>query len=350
LRSSERKTFAKVRKLDRSGRLKVVLLRSPGGPEVLEVCEAPVPVLRENEVLIKADAFGVGHPDALIRKGIYMWMPPLPANPGNDLAGRIAGLGPGVSGVGLGQKVLLSARDLARRGGCYAEYIAVPADAVHNLPEHVDPEQAVALSNYQVAYALLHEAAGPRKPRSVLIVGAAGGVGSALVQLAKVAGMTVIGSVSGPEKAAFARVMGVDHIVNYRERPVPAAALELTGGRGVDLILDHVGGPAFTDHLAALANWGTLVSYNAFTGLPDKDLLAEMRAHVGKSPAVRCFSFHSYDHDREGRRRLMGAVIELLGQGAVSPAIGARFSLSEVRQAHALIDAGTALGKIVMRP
>ena len=90
-----------------------------------------MPEPRANEVLIKAEAFGVGQPDALIRKGVYKWMPPLPANPGNDLAGRIAGIGPGVSGFAAGQKVLLSARDLPQRGGCYAEYIAVPADAVH---------------------------------------------------------------------------------------------------------------------------------------------------------------------------------------------------------------------------
>jgi NADPH2:quinone reductase len=330
--------------------LKIVLLRAPGGPEVLELCEAPVPEPGENEVLIKAEAFGVGQPDALIRKGTYKWMPPLPANPGNDVAGRVAQAGPGVAGLAVGQKVLLSARDLGRRGGCYAELIAAPADAVHVLPDHVDMAQAAALANYQVAYALLHETTGPRVPRSVLVIGAAGGVGSALVELAKLAGMTVIGTVSGPKKAQFARSMGADRIVNYTERSVPEATLELTGGRGVDLVLDHVAGPSFTAHLSALANWGTLVSYNAFTGLPEKDLFAEMRAHVGKSPAVRCFSFHSYDHDREGRRRLMGAVIDQLGQGAIRPAIGARFSLSEVRQAHTLLDAGTALGKIVMHP
>ena len=195
--------------------------------------------------------------------------------------------------------------------------------------------------------------AGGKRIRPTLCVwafGAAGGVGSALVQLAKLAGMTVIGTVSGPQKAEFARAMGADHVVNYRERPVPEAVLELTGGRGVDLILDHTEGPRFTDYLAALADWGTLVSYNALSPLPEKDVLAEMRAHVGKSPAVRCFSFHSYDHDREGRRRLMSAVIDLLGKGAIRPAIGARFGLADVRQAHAAIESGTVLGKIVMRP
>lgn len=330
--------------------MKTVLLRAPGGPDVLEVCEAPVPEPRANEVLIKAEAFGVGQPDALIRKGIYHWMPPLPANPGNDLAGRIAGMGASVSSLTLGQKVLLSARDLPQRGGCYAEFVAVPADAVHALPEDVDIEQAVALANYQVAYALLHETAGPRVPRSVLVVGAAGGVGSALVQLGKVAGMTVIGTVSSAEKAAFARALGADQIINYKEQPVPETTMELTGGQGVDLILDHVGGSSFTEHLSALANWGTLVSYNIFTALPQKDLLSEMRAHVDRCPAVRCFSFHSYDHDAVGRRRLMRTVIELLAKGAIRPAIGARFSLSEVRRAHALLDARTVPGKIVMHP
>lgn len=330
--------------------MKIVLVHTPGGPEALEVCEAPVPVPRPNEVLIRAEAFGVGQPDVLIRKGVYPWMPPLPANPGNDLAGRIADRGENVSGLSVDQKVLLSARDLPQRGGCYAELVAVPADAVHVLPDNVDMDQAAALANYQVAYALLHETSGPRVPGSVLVIGAAGGVGSALVQLAKVAGMTVIGTVSTDEKAAFARAMGADRVINYKKQSVPRETLALTDGRGVDLVLDHAGGSAFTELLAALANWGTLVSYNALSGMPDKDLLSEMRAHVGKSPAVRCFSFHSYDHDREGRRRLMRAVIGLLAKGAIRPAIAARFNLGDVRRAHALIEAGTALGKIVMHP
>ena len=330
--------------------MKVVLVRTPGGPEALELCEVPVPVPRPSEVVIRAEAFGVGQPDVLIRKGVYPWMPPLPANPGNELAGRIAAMGESVSGLAVGQKVWLSARDLPRRGGCYAEFIAVPADAVHVLPDHVEIERAAALANYQVAYALLHETAGPRVPGSVLVIGAAGGVGSALVQLARVAGMTVIGTVSTDEKAAFARAMGADHIVNYKTQSVPQETLALTEGRGVDLVLDHAGGPALAELLAVLANWGTLVSYNALSPMPGKDLLSEMRAHVGKSPAVRCFSFHSYDHDPEGRRRLMRAVIGLLAEGAIHPAIGARLGLDDVRRAHALIEAGTALGKIVMHP
>lgn len=330
--------------------MKEVLVRTPGGPEVLEYSEAPMPVPRADEVLIRAAAFGVGQPDALIRKGAYKWMPPLPANPGNDVAGFIEAVGADMRELRVGQKVLLSARDLPQRGGCYAEYVAAPASAVHPLAEHVALDEAVCLANYQVAFALLHEASGPKPPNSVLVIGAAGGVGSALVQLARLAGMRVIGTVSTPEKADFARAMGADEVIFYRSENVVDRTLALTAGRGVDLVLDHVCGPEFTSYLGVLDKWGTLLSYNAFAGLPEENLIGEMRKYLGKCPGVRCFSFHIYDDDREGRRRMMREVIGALEAGAIKPAISARFRLADVREAHAMLDSGAALGKIVMTP
>lgn len=330
--------------------MKAVLVHVPGGPEALDHVDLPMPVPGTGEVLIRAGAFGVGQPDVLIRRGIYKWMPPLPANPGNDMAGWIEAVGEGVSDLSVGQKVLLSARDLAQRGGCYAEYVVAPASAVHPLAAHVDLEQAVCLANYQVAWALLHEVPGPKAPQSILVVGAAGGVGSALVQLGKRAGMQVIGSVSTPEKADFARAMGADDVIFYRSEDVAARAMELTGGRGVDLVLDHVCGPDFTRYLDALGKWGTLLSFNAFAGLPEENLMGALRRHVGKCLAVRCFSFHIYDDDRDARRRMMGALIAGLEAGDIAPAICARFPLAEVRAAHAMLDGGEAIGKIVMRP
>jgi len=330
--------------------MKAVLVHTPGGVDALDYVDVAEPKPGPDDVLIRAEAFGVGVPDTLIRSGRYKWMPPLPANPGNDASGRIAAVGANVKGIAVGQKVLLSARDLAQRGGCYAEFIAAPANAVHLLPDNTDLELAVCLANYQVAYALLHEACGKHQPTSVLVVGAAGGVGSALVQLAKLAGMKVIGTVSGEAKAAFARGMGADEIIFYRKEDVVARTRELTGGDGVDLILDHAGGKTFTQLLGALAKWGTLVSYNGFSDLPEKDLMAEMRKHMAICPAVRSFSFHIYDHDRDGRRAIMRRIIGYLADGAVKPAVAARLKLAEVREAHRLLEAGTALGKIVMAP
>jgi NADPH:quinone reductase len=328
--------------------MKAVLVHRPGGPEALQYQDVPTPQLGDNDVLIRAETFGVGQPDKLIRSGIYKWMPPLPANPGNDVAGRIEAVGSGVGDIRIGQKVLLSARDLAQRGGCYAELVAAPADAIHLLPEQVDLEAAVCLANYQVAWALLNECGASRPAKSVLVIGAAGGVGSSLVQLAKLMGMTVIGTVSTEEKAAFAGAMGADGIIYYRGEDVVARVRELTGGRGVDLVLDHVGGPDFFTYLSALGKWGTVVSYNAFDGLPTQNMMEEMRKHLDVCPAIRCFSFHIYDHDREGRRAIMRQMIGHLAEGAIKPAIFARFKLSEVRRAHELLDSGKALGKIIM--
>ena len=328
--------------------MKAVLVHRPGGPEALQYQDVPTPALGETDVLIRAETFGVGQPDKLIRSGVYKWMPPLPANPGNDLAGRIEAVGGGVRDIEVGQKVLLSARDLAQRGGCYAELVAAPADAIHLLPEQVDLEAAVCLANYQVAWALLNECGASRPPKSVLVIGAAGGVGSSLVQLAKLADMSVIGTVSSEQKAAFARAMGADGIIYYRSEDVVARVRELTNGRGVDLVLDHVGGPDFFTYLRALDKWGTVVSYNAFDGLPTQNMMEEMRKHLDVCPAIRCFSFHIYDHDREGRRAIMKRMIRHLADGSIKPAVFARFKLSEVRQAHELLDSGKAVGKIIM--
>jgi NADPH2:quinone reductase len=163
-------------------------------------------------------------------------------------------LGEGVAGFAIGDKVLLSARDLAQRGGCYADYLVAPADAVHPLPASVDLEEAVCLANYQVAWALLNACGAPAKPDSVLVIGAAGGVGSAIVQLAKGQGMTVIGTVSSPEKAAFARANGADHIIFYRDEDVLARTREITGGKGVGLVLDR-NSPPISASSANGARW-----------------------------------------------------------------------------------------------
>src|SRR3954470_20607124 len=301
--------------------MRAVLVRQPGGPDALELVERPVPVPGPGHVQIRAEAFGVGQPDVLIRRGVYKWMPALPANPGNDVAGRISAVGDEVDGIAVGQKVLLSARDLAQRGGCYAEYVVAPAEAVHILPESVDLEEAVCLANYQVAWALLHACGGSQPADSVLVIGAAGGVGTSIVQLAKLAGMKVIGTVSTEEKAAFARANGADDIIFYRSEDVVAETRRISAGRGVGLVLDHVCGPEFVSYLGVLGKWGTLVSYNAFAGLPEQNLMAEMRNYLDVCPAVRCFSFHIYDHDREGRRAIMRQVIAALESRAIKPAI-----------------------------
>src|SRR5262245_38291567 len=180
--------------------MKAILLTRTGDPSVLDYVEVPTPRPRAREVLVKADTIGVSRPEVLVRKGTYPWMPPLPAIPGIEMSGTVVEKGSDVGEGVLGQKVLVSARELPKRAGCYAQYIAVPVRALFPLPADVDLEAAACLSNYQVAWHILHTAAGVAAQSTVVIDSAAGGTGSALVDLAKVAGLTVIAIAGGPEK------------------------------------------------------------------------------------------------------------------------------------------------------
>jgi NADPH2:quinone reductase len=330
--------------------MKTVLVRKPGGPDVLEIAELPIPRPGARDVLIRTEAMGVSRPDILIRKGIYSWMPPLPASPGNELAGTIEEVGGAVEHLRPGQHVLLSARDLPVRGGCYSEFVAVPVDAVYPLPQGIDLEQAVVLPTYLVAYVMLHDMGVRETARSIYVTGAAGGVGGALVELAKAQGLEVIGSAGSAERAAYASSLGADHVINYRADPLVDRVMEITGGRGVDLAFDHIIGPRFTDLLHILADFGALVFYNIHAPVPGRDVFAEMRELSSRSLSLHHFNMHTYDRHPQRRRSLMAALIELLHAGQIKPRVGARFPLAEVAQAHRLLEAGAVSGKIILVP
>ncbi len=330
--------------------MKTVLIRKTGGPEVLEYVDAPDPVAGPGEVVVKAHAMGVGWPDILIRKGVYQWMPPLPASPGSEMTGRIESIGPEVTGLAEGQAVLVHARELPQRGGCYAEKIAIPADTLHLLPPDTDLDAAAGLGNFQVAWGLLRESAQGFDPKTVLITGAAGGVGSAVVQLARHFGLRVIGTISSDEKAAFARDQGADHLINYRTENVVELVLELTDGNGVDLALDHLAGPGFEDNFKILAPWGTVVSFGDQNGMPPADIYSAIRNSAGKCMGLRWFSMHVYDNDRDKRRRIVGELIELLAKGAIRPRVAARLPLVDAAEAQHLVESGQALGRVILKP
>jgi NADPH2:quinone reductase len=329
--------------------MKVVHLRQTGGPEVLEYTDVPLPEPGPQEVRIRAHAIGVGKPDVLIRQGSYKWMPPLPAVPGNELAGVVEAVGSGVSSALMGTRVLVSSRELAQRGGCYAEAVCVPASAVYALPDAVSFDDAVSMPNVQLAGALLYES-GARPPKSIVVHGAAGGVAGALIQLAQADGLLAIGTVSGADKFEFAQACGAQHLINRATQNVQDAVLALTNGRGVDMVLDHVGGPNFSANLDLLAARGTLLSYNALAGLPEKNLLGELRRLLGKSLGVRCYSIHTMDEEPDTRRALMERALKLLADGRIKAPIATSLPLSEAVRAHQLLDAGQVLGKLILRP
>ena len=330
--------------------MKAILLRRTGDPSVLEYSDVPTPRPRDDEVLVKADTIGVCMPEVLVRRGTYGWMPPLPAIPGIEMSGTIVERGDKVTDREIGQKVFVSARDLPVRAGCYAEYIAVPVIAAHPLPIHCDLEAASCLSNYQVAYHVLHSAARGVEAKTVLVHTAAGGVGSAAVQLAVADGMRVIGVAGSDAKRRAVLGVGAHYAINYRTEDVPARVREATQGRGVDLILDPIGGPGFGRNFALLGALGLVVSYGRLDGPPDPSFLAAMREHGAVSPAVRFFTIHSFDDRPDIRAAATKILIDPLAAGRIKPLIHDILPLAEAGRAQAMLEAGEVIGKVLLKP
>lgn len=330
--------------------MKAVLVRSPGAVEALELAELPLPIPGPGEVRVKTMAIGVGRPDALIRTGRYKWMPPLPAIPGNEVAGIVEALGSGVQGIAVGDRVLLSSRELAQRGGGYAEYALAPAQALYALPDAIAFDDAVNLPNFQLAQALLFGCGGARPAQSVLLTGAAGGVASAMVQLARARGLRVLATASTPPKREFARANGAHEVMDPAASDLPERVMAATGGLGVDLAVDPIGGALFIACLQALAPLGLAVSYNVVSGMPSSDVFAELRALLGRSLAVRVFSMHTFDADPTQRRALMQAAIEAMAAGEIRAPQATVLPLAQARQAHVLLDAPDTAGKIILHP
>jgi NADPH2:quinone reductase len=331
--------------------MKVIQMQRGGGPEVLELKETPLPQPAAGEVRVRAEAIGISSADMLVRKGVYNWMPPLPAIPGNEMAGIVDAVARDVTDVRIGQRVLVSSRELSFRGGCYAQAICVPASALFLLPSAIASNDAVSLPNYQLAGALLYES-GVRKPRRIVTYGASGGVGMSLLQLAKADGMQAIGIVSSEERRAFVQRAGIENVLIRGKDDLREQVLALTEGEGVDVVY-AMGGPkaAFIGNLDLLAPRGTVVSFAVLGGLmPDADIFGELRKRLGKSLGVRCYSIHTLDHDRALRRSLMERAIELMAAGRLRPPPPTVLPLSEAARAHAMMEAGQTLGKIVLAP
>jgi NADPH2:quinone reductase len=329
--------------------MKLIQFREAGPPSVLQCFDVPIPAPKSGEVLIRAHAIGVGIPDTAIRAGTYGHMPPLPATPGTELSGFVEKVGAGVMSRQVGQRVYATARERPHRGGHYADYVIAPAEATFVLPDSVDLDAAAALANYQVAYHMLNDAVRPRLGQSVLIYGAAGGMGNALIDLAKLAGLVVIGVVSSAEKARFARALGADNVIDRKAEQIGARVAAITAGRGVDIIIDPVAGPGIPDNIALLAPCGMLVVYGGLGGRAQHDLLPTLRLSKN-SPAVRQFTIHTWDDLVEERRAGMRALIDMLAAGKLRPQIHGELPLAEAARAHELLESGAVMGKLLLRP
>jgi NADPH2:quinone reductase len=332
--------------------MQVVRVHQPGGPEALCIEQLPLASPGPGEVRVKAHAIGVGRPDVLIRQGTYKWMPPLPAIPGAELAGVVDSVGERVISLKLGDRVLVSARDLAQRGGCYVQSIVVPEGAPYLLPETISFNDAVSLPNLQLALALMQAASPGHSPMpgTVLITGAAGGVATMLSQVARHNGFKTIGTARTEDKKNFALSNGFDVILDANPLTLVEQVMSATGNQGVNLVYDHLGGAIFPACIRSLSPLGLAISYNIITGKPDADVFGLLRELLGRSLGIRCFSMHTFDEDKDNRRNMMRSAIELMALGHVKAPASCVMKFSQVAQAHEILDQGLTLGKIVLNP
>lgn len=327
-----------------------------GGADVLKPRELRLPPPAAGEVRVAIEATGVAYADIVLRRGLYKAQP-LPATPGYDFVGRIEALGPGVAGLALGQRV--AGVTIA---GSYATRRNVPAAWLAAAPEQADAgELAAATLNGVTAWQMLHRLARPDAGGWVLVHGAAGGVGSLLLDLARLAGLRTIGSASRGKHAAV-QARGAEAI-DYQSDDVAAAARRISGG-GVLAAFDPIGGSHLRRiSLPALASTGTAVvygGYNATRGgrvhpaaVLDLMFNAGLSAFklFGRSQSVATYAIPAWRDQRAAAyREDLAQVLNLVGQGILRPLVAQRLPLTEAAQAHRLLEERGVAGKIVLLP
>jgi NADPH2:quinone reductase len=317
--------------------VQVVRLEGPSGVEVVEADE---PSAGAGEVLVEVHALGVSWPDLLQSRGKYQIRPELPFQLGVDLAGTVAEAPVG-SGLPVGDRVACC---LPYGGG--ADLVAVPVDSVLPLPDSIGFEKAAALPmNYLTAQFALQTRAAVRQGETVLVHGAAGGVGTACLQVAHGYGARTVAVVSTPEKAEFVTGLGADHVVLVDG--FLGAVKELTDGRGVDVVVDVVGGDLMTDSLRALGPLGRLLVVGFTAGrIPEVRVNRLLLNNID----VRGVGWGAFAMPRPGfMRGQWDALLPMLESGVVDPPVATTYPVEEVTRALVDLEQRRVLGKTVLR-
>lgn len=340
--------------------MKAVLFREHGGPEKLSYEEMPRPQIGPHEVLIRVKACALNHLDIWVRQGSPAYPIPLPHVLGSDVAGLVEEVGSQVERVKVWDRVFVSpgiscwncefclaGRDNmcrtysllgAKMHGGYAEYVKVPFRNVLPVPEHIPFEQAAAFPLVSVTAAhMLFALAGLQLGETVLVMGAGSGVGVMAVQLAKLAGARVITTVGSDDKIPKAMILGADAVINHAQEDVPEQVKLLTEGRGVDVVVEHIGPEVWDACIESLAKGGRLITCGATTG---GDVKLNLRHLYSRQLTIK----GSY----MGTRAELVLAAELIDQKRLIAVIDRTFPLQEARAAQELMLSRKFFGKIVL--
>jgi NADPH:quinone reductase-like Zn-dependent oxidoreductase len=344
--------------------MRAIVMSEHGGPEVLRLVDRPEPAPGPGEAVVRVAAVAVNRLDIWVREDVgHAYGVVLPIVPGYDVAGEVVGVGDGVADMASGARVYvhydfscgrcpycLEGDEAAcaeygvmgvNHDGGYAERIVAPVRNLFMLPEAVSFEMAAAAGSvYLTAYHMLFARAGLRPGETVLVTAAGSGVGGAAIALARFAGARVIATASTAAKRERALAAGVDEVVDYTVEGWGEEVRRLTGGRGVDLVVDHVGAAAVPEAITALANKGRIVLCGASSGprveLDLIDLFARQISVIGSS---------------DGSRRELWEIFRLLGEGLIDPpAIETVLPLEEAARAQELLATRAHYGRVLLAP
>jgi len=332
--------------------MKSVLSHEPGGPETLRLTEQPTPTPGSGEVLIAVKAAGVNFPDTLIIRDLYQFKPPRPFAPGGEVAGVVEAVGDGVAGVAPGDRVLANGVN-----GGYSTHFLAPEAQVVKIPDAMPFEEAAAfLLTYGTSQYALKDRAGLKPDEVLFILGAAGGVGAAAIELGKAMGAKVIAGVSSEEKAAFARELGADETLVYPRdldkdaqralsKEIKALAGKLGRPEGADVVYDAVGGDYAEPAVRALGWEGRFLVVGFPAGIPKLPLnLTLLKSCQVVGVFWGAFTMRDPARNAQNIRELFN----LYGEGKIRPRVTATFPLDQAAEALRLIEERKVQGKAVL--
>jgi NADPH2:quinone reductase len=338
-----------------------IIVTRYGGPDALQVLEEERPEPKHGQVRVRVLSAGVALPDIMAREGIHPETPRVPFTPGWDLVGVVDQLGPGVSGTEPGQ--IIAAMPIS---GAYAEFVCLPERELVPVPSGLDAAEAVSLVlNYITAHQMLHRSAGVRAGQRVLIHGAAGGVGTALLQLGRLAGLEMYGTCSSRGASAVSDLGGIP--IDYQHQDFVAEVHRLTS-EGVDAVFDPIGGTHLWHSRKTLRPGGKVVGYGLVTSIRGEGLASSRPGRRQRFRGTVMFGLYIIGGWLlPGRKRVVPysiqtlkrmkpewfrqdliALFDLLQQKKIQPIIARRFPLAEARRAHELLGKGGVIGKIVL--
>lgn len=324
--------------------MRAIEITQPGKPEVLRLCERPTPVLKPGEVLIKVHAAGINRPDVLQRLGHYPVPPGASDLPGLEVAGEIVGGDPGAGGFAMGDMVCALVQ-----GGGYAEYCAAPVEQCLPLPQGMSPLEAASLpETFFTVWSNVFDRARLSEGETLLVQGGTSGIGVTAIQLAAALGHRVFATAGSSEKCRACEALGAERGIDYRTEDFPAVVKELTDGRGVDVILDMVAGDYIAREINCLADDGRVVVIALLGGskatVDMGQVLRRRLTITGSTLRPRPVAFKAAI-----ARQLREKVWPLFAQGKIKPVIHCSFPLEQAAAAHALMESGAHIGKIVLQ-